>query len=74
MKEYDFEIIPLTEEQKVALEFQRIDESAIAALLKSVINERAQDGWSPLYPFSFPVVWFEKTHISAPVKKPMGNS
>ena len=67
--EYDFENVPLTEAQQhmVSIGAGNIDE--LNVIIRDLINERAKDGWEPLYPFSVPQVWFRK-QITARRKKP----
>jgi hypothetical protein len=57
---YDFEAISLTNEQKYLLEMQEIDPSVLSEMVKELINKRVKDGWEPLYPFTFPTLWFRK--------------
>ena len=60
MIEYDFEIIPLTEEQQNAVAMGMVEMDSINGILKKIINKRAEDGWEPLYPFAFPSIWFKR--------------
>lgn len=58
--EYDFVTLNLSEEHKQVLQMGLGDIDALNVLIRDVINERADDGWEPLYPFSVPMIWFRK--------------
>ena len=58
--EYDFVTLNLSEEHKQVLQMGLGDIDALNLLIRDVINERAADGWEPLYPFSVPQIWFRK--------------
>ena len=58
--EYDFEMLQLSDEQKQVLEMGLGNIDQLNLMVKTVINERAADGWEPLYPFSVPQIWFKK--------------
>jgi hypothetical protein len=59
--EYDVVTLNISDDQKQALQmgFGNIDQ--LNLMIKDVINDRAKDGWEPLYPFSVPQIWFRKT-------------
>jgi len=58
--EYDFVVLPLSNEQKQVVQMGLADVDQINAMLRTLINERTADGWEPLYPFSVPAVWFRR--------------
>lgn len=58
--EYDYVSIELSDEQRHLLELG-LNISEINSLIKPIINERAKDGWKPLWPFTLPDLWFERT-------------
>jgi len=58
--EYDFEQIPLSEQDQAKLELGMVDVNAINSIIKDIINTRGQEGWEALYPFSAPYIWFRK--------------
>lgn len=68
--EYDVVTLNISDEQKqvIALGLGNIEE--LNAIILEVINERAADGWEPLYPFSVPQIWFRKTKsVRRPARK-----
>lgn len=56
--EYDFEIVPLNELQKMAVEVGEIDDNSLCGKIKEILNKRSGDGWQPIAPFIMPVLWF----------------
>lgn len=58
--EYDVVTLDLTEEQQQALQLGLANIEQLNLMIKDIINERAQDGWEPMYPFSVPQIWFRK--------------
>lgn len=58
--EYDVVTLNLSDEQKQVLQLGLGDIEQLNLMIKEVINERAGDGWEPLYPFSVPQIWFRK--------------
>lgn len=58
--EYDFVTLQISEEQKQVLQMGLGDIDTLNLMIREVINERAADGWEPLYPFSVPQIWFRK--------------
>jgi hypothetical protein len=60
MIEYDVEVIKLTEEQQNAVALGIVEIDSINQIIKKIINDRAKDGWEPMYPFAFPSIWFKR--------------
>jgi hypothetical protein len=60
MMEYDFEIVPLNEMQRVAVEVGEIDDNSLCSKIKEILNKRSEQGWTPMPPFVMPVLWFSK--------------
>jgi hypothetical protein len=58
--EYDVVTLDLSDDQKQVLELGLGNIEILNSLILDVINERAEDGWEPLYPFSVPQIWFRK--------------
>jgi hypothetical protein len=58
--EYDYEELKLNEEERALLDLDMGDVDTLNVLLRETINERAADGWEPLYPFSVPSLWFRR--------------
>lgn len=58
--QYDFVTLQISDEQKQVLQMGLGDIDALNLMIRDVINERAADGWEPLYPFSVPQIWFRK--------------
>jgi hypothetical protein len=67
--EYDVVTLQIDENQKQVLQLGLGDIEALNLMIKEVVNERAKDGWEPLYPFSVPQIWFRKPRRAAPRKK-----
>lgn len=63
--EYDFVTLQLSEDQKQVLQMGLGDIDALNLMIRDVVNERAADGWEPLYPFSVPQIWFRKQVTTA---------
>ena len=62
--EYDFETIRLDEQQQAMIEIGVGNVSALNPIIREVLNERAKDGWEPMYPFSVPQIWFRKVKVA----------
>lgn len=58
--EYDFQDLGLDEEQRKLIELNMVKVEDINARIKPILNQRAKDGWEPLYPFSVPMLWFKR--------------
>jgi len=58
--EYDFVELKISDEQKQVISMGLADVDSLNLMIRDVINERAADGWEPLYPFSVPQIWFRK--------------
>jgi len=58
--EYDFENIPLSEEDQAAMQVGIANLEKINGIIRDIINRRGADGWEALYPFSAPMLWFKK--------------
>jgi|APGre2960657373_1045057.scaffolds.fasta_scaffold07533_4 hypothetical protein len=58
--EYDVVLIPLTEEQQNAVSLGIVEIGSLNEILKKILNTKADDGWEPLYPFTFPSIWFKR--------------
>ena len=58
--EYDFETVPLDEQQQAMIEIGVGNMATLNPIIRENLNERAKKGWEPLYPFSMPQVWFRK--------------
>jgi len=58
--EYDYELVNLSDEQKHLIEVGLVRVEEINPLIREIINQKAKDGWEPLYPFSMPAIWFRK--------------
>jgi len=67
--EYDYEMIVLTDEQRHMVELGLAKVEDINAMIKEIVNERATDGWEPLYPFSVPQIWFRKPKTTTRKRK-----
>ena len=63
--EYDFVTLPLTDEQKQVLQLGLGNIDQLNILIRDTINERAKQGWEPLYPWSVPQLWFRKVKGTA---------
>lgn len=61
--EYKHETIELTPEQVQALELNLVSPESVNDTVVDLINKEAQDTWEPLYPFSFPCVWFRREKL-----------
>jgi hypothetical protein len=58
--EYKYRTIEINDEQRQMVEIGLINQEAVTDIMIEVINEEAKDGWEPLYPFSFPSVFFKR--------------
>jgi len=58
--QYDFVNLELTDDQKHMVEMGMAKLDHLNVMVRDAINEKAQDGWEPLYPFSVPMIWFRK--------------
>jgi hypothetical protein len=58
--EYDFHDIGLTEDQRRLVDLGMVKVEDISARIKEIVNERAKQGWEPLYPFTVPLLWFRR--------------
>ncbi len=67
--EYDVVTLPLSEEQKQILPMGITNIEQLNVLIKNTINNKAADGWEPLYPFSVPQIWFRRVIIKKTKKK-----
>ena len=67
--EYDFVTLQISDEQKQVLQLGLGDIEQLNLMIRDVINERAADGWEPLYPFSVPQIWFRKAKVARRKKK-----
>jgi hypothetical protein len=65
--EYDFQDIGLSEEQRKIVELGMVKIEDLSTMIKKTVNDRAKEGWEPLYPFSVPLLWFKRI---APTQKP----
>lgn len=70
MYEYECVKLDITEEQQqlATMGLGNIDQ--VNTIICALINERAKDGWEPLYPFSVPAMWFRRPMTK---KKPAVN-
>ena len=59
--EYDYETLTLTEEQQQMVQIGIGNIEFLNDLIKDAVNERAADGWEPLWPFMVPHLWFRKS-------------
>ena len=59
---YKYEVVTLqlTDEQMQMSSLGIANIEQINAIVCELVNERSEDGWEPLYPFSVPQVWFRK--------------
>lgn len=62
--EYDYQTIPLTEEQQQIIGMGLGDVESLNILIKDIVNQRAEDGWEPLWPFMVPQLWFRRVKTS----------
>lgn len=67
--EYDFQDAGLTEDQRKLAEMGMANIEDMSTKIKDIINQRAKDGWEPLYPFSVPLLWFRRTAVVQKSKK-----
>lgn len=58
--EYDFVHLNVTEEQNQMIQMGMAKLDDLNVMVRDAINEKAQEGWEPLYPFAVPMIWFRK--------------
>jgi hypothetical protein len=66
--EYDFVALSLTDEQKQMVQMGLANIEQLNTMLRDTINQRAADGWEPLYPFSVPAIWFRRVKAKKTAK------
>ena len=66
--EYDFVSLKLTDDQKQMVQMGLANIEQLNAMLRDTINERAVDGWEPLYPFAVPALWFRRVKAKKSAK------
>lgn len=67
--EYEFVTLPLSEDQKQVIQMGLGNIEQLNAILRDAINQRAADGWEPLYPFAVPSVWFRRKKTAKKIDK-----
>ena len=58
--EYEFSTLKVTDEQRQMIQMGLGKIEEVNILIRDTVNERAKDGWEPLYPFAVPDVWFRR--------------
>lgn len=58
--EYSYITLELSEERKQMIQMGLANIDELNSMIRDIINDQAEEGWEPLYPFSVPSIWLRR--------------